>query len=180
MLVPFGCLNGSSRAPTWNGSRPVQFAVHYALSEVAALRTLSPCGHFHSHCHTAAGMRQSGQPRRPHTAILTALSRYSRPFVIGRSGVLTSVNRANRPRLAATPHPCLQSKQVLPWRRLDVGRPNDLTPSAGTGGLRLGGAGQQPRHDSLMTIAATGELMFLSRLRRKGGSLLFGLSTLPG
>ena len=49
-----------------------------------------------------------------------------------------------------------------------------------TGGLRLGGAGQQPRHDSPVTIAATGELMFLSRFRRKGGSLLFGLSTLQG
>jgi hypothetical protein len=49
-----------------------------------------------------------------------------------------------------------------------------------TGGLRLGGAGQQPRHDSPVTIAATGELMFLNCFRRKGGSLFFGLSTLPG
>ena len=49
-----------------------------------------------------------------------------------------------------------------------------------TGGLRLGGAGQQPRHDSPVTIAATGELVFLSRFRRKGGSLLFGVSLVPG
>jgi hypothetical protein len=49
-----------------------------------------------------------------------------------------------------------------------------------SGGLRLGGAGRQPRHDSSVTIAATGELMLLSCLRRKGGSLLFGLSPLPG
>src|SRR5258706_13553841 len=49
-----------------------------------------------------------------------------------------------------------------------------------TGGLRLGGAGRQPRPDSPVTIAATGELMLLSCLRRKGGSLLFGLSPVPG
>jgi hypothetical protein len=49
-----------------------------------------------------------------------------------------------------------------------------------TGGLRFGGARQQPRHDSPVTIAATGEFMFLSRCRRKGGNLLFGLSLVPG
>jgi len=38
--------------------------------------------------------------------------------------------------------------------------------------------GDKPRHDSPVTIAATGELMLLSRLSRKGGSLLFGLSPL--
>jgi hypothetical protein len=57
------------------------------------------------------------------------------------------------------------------WRTLLISK---------TGGLRLGGTGQQPRHDSPVTISAAGELMFLSRFRRKGGGLLLSLPALPG
>jgi hypothetical protein len=77
--------------------------------------------------------------------------------------------------IAARPATSAQNPKLTPHRRREFEKNGQSVD-----GLRLGGAGRQPRHDSSVTIAATGELMLLSCLRRKGGSLLFGLSPLPG